>query len=595
MAASIEQTKDQKKNTKKAGPLFSLDGFFSFLKSAFTAGNVIGIDIGSSYIKILQLQKAGKNFSITHCITKAFPQQAKDNVGERKTLLQNLIKEFISDSRVKTKLARVAVSGKGVFIFSLVAPELNKKDLRGLIGLELKKRVPFQQDLNNIIFDFFVTGKMQDEKGQALQITCIAVDRLAIEEQLKLLKEIKLRPMAVNVIPDCLGNLLPYCLELPKDKTITLLDIGANASLLNFYKDKNLMFSREIPVGGEHLTRAMAKPITTASGTTEVSVENAEMLKRNFGIPLEDEAKTEFLTDLGGVRGEQISTLLRPVLERMILEITRTISYYTKTFKLDELIEELYITGGSSRLRNIDKFFLYNLEKIKKVERLNILKSVKGWADSGVLKQELVMEQAAPHLAVAFGLCLGAGGRINLLPAKERFEQQTVFFTWLLKIFFPVVFCFLGIGFALITINNLNYKKLLGKIDSQIGSLEPVAVEVKEYLNMKSRLDQRKELLEKAKGHQPNWREMLKELSNITPPEVTFEKLIALDQKEPKEIRMTGTIVAKYTVIDLALSQYLITLEESPFFSNVELISSQKDMFSPVPKAAFEISCKLVY
>jgi type IV pilus assembly protein PilM len=558
--------------------------------------DVIGIDIGSSYIKILQLHKKGKKYLIRKCITRAFPQAAKDNSAEKKKLAQEFVKEFLAESRSKSTLGRFALSGKGVFIFSLSVPYLNKKDLRGAVGIELKKRLPFQLDISNVMFEFFVTGQFRDDKGAGLQITCIAADRQSIEEQVQLLKNMNIRPVAINTIPDCLGNLLPYCLEnLSNKKTTALLDIGASISLLNFYKGKNLVFSREIPIGGDHVTHAMAKPFNLSGTAVTISPEDAEKLKRNIGIPMQDETSVEFLTDFGPLKGDQLSAFLRPTLERLSMEINRTISYFVKTFKSENLIEELYLTGGSSRLRNIDRFLLYNIEGVKKVEPLNILKTVKSWADTGVFKQELMMEQAMPHLAVAFGLCLGSGGKINLLPAKEKLEQKAMFLSTALRIGFPLILLLSLIFYGLNYGNALKYKILNNNLDSEISRLESSASQVREYEAMKAKLEQRKQLLAMAKGKQPYWWGVFKELSNITPPEVIFQKITTVEGKTSKELHLVGKIFARYSLVDLELSQYVMVLSDSPYFAGVEVISSKQDMYSPIPAADFEIACKMNY
>jgi len=558
--------------------------------------DVIGIDIGSSYIKILQLHKKSKKYVISKSITRAFPQAVKDNNLEKRKLALEFVKEFIAETHSKAPLGRFALSGKGVFIFSLSVPFLSKKDLRGAVGIELKKRLPFQLDINNVMFDYFVTGQFKDEKSAGLQITCIAADRQSIEEHLQLLKDMNIRPIAINTIPDCLGNLLPYCFDnLSNKKTIALLDIGANMSLLNFYKGRNLVFSREIPIGGEHVTHAMAKPLNLFTGEVTISPEEAEKLKRNIGIPLEDEANVEFLTDFGPLKGDQLSALLRPTLERLVMEINRTISYYVKTFKSENSIDELYLTGGSSRLRNMDKFLLYNLEGVQKVEPLNIIKTVKAWADTGVLKQELMMEQAMPHLAVAFGLCLGSGGKVNLLPVKERLEQKALLLSTALRIGFPLFLLLSLVFYGLNLGNAVKYKNLITNVNLEINRLEPSAAQVREYAQIKGQLDQRKQLLATAKGKQPYWWGVFKELSHITPPEVILQKINSVPGKIPQEIRLSGKIFAKYSMVDLELSQYVLVLSDSPYFSHVELISSKNDMYSPIPAADFEISCQINY
>ena len=576
---------------------FPFGVFLSFLRNIFaSARSIIGIDIGSNVIKAAQLQKTSKGYLLINYIVRTVPSNLKDNPPEKKRLVQELVKEFIADSRLKSGLGRLSIWGKGVFIFSLSVPSLNKKDLRGAVSIELKKRLPFQLNLDNIVFDFFVTGQLRDEKGLTLlQATCIACDRAILEEQLQSLKEMGIRPVGINVIADCLGNLLPYCLKgLPAEKTVALFDMGANSSTLNFYKAGALRFSREIPIGGDHLTHALAKTIPSPSGPISIDADQAEKIKRQCGIPLLEEAKIEYLTDFGALSGEQISAMLRTTLERMIMEINRTFNYYASTFNAPQ-IEELYITGGSSRLKNLNKFFLDNLKELKKIESLNSLKAIKGWQDTGVFRQELVMEQAAPHLAAAFGIAIGSGGRVNLLPVKERLEQKAFFITTLLKISFPLILILSLAYFGLTYTHTFKYKKMLLDTEIQLRKLAPTVNQAREYLSAKSKLEQRKTLLEQARGRQPFWWAILKELSNITPEGVVLRKLRAEQLKQPKEIRIEGKIYAKYTNVNLELSQYQITLEDSPFFSHVQQVACETDMYSPVPMADFELVCQLTY
>ena len=580
----------------RPAPKFPLSAFLSFLRNIFASTqSIIGIDIGSNVIKAAQLQKTAKGYLLINYIARTVPGSIRDNPPEKKRLVQELIKEFIADSRLKSGLGRLSIWGKGVFIFSLSVPSLNKKDLRGAVSMELKKRLPFQLNLDNIVFDFFVTGQLRDEKGLTLlQVTCIACDRAILEEQLQSLKEMCIRPVGINVTADCLGNLLPYCLKVSPEKTIALLDMGANSSTLNFYKAGALRFSREIPIGGDHLTHALARTIPSSAGPININLDEAEKIKRQCGIPLLKEAKIEYLTDFGTLSGEQISAMLRTTLERLIMEINRTFNYYASTFNAPR-IEELYITGGSSRLKNLNKFFLDNLKELKKIESLNSLKAIKGWQDTGVFRQELVMEQAAPHLAAAFGIAIGSGGRVNLLPVKERLEQKAFFITTLLKISFPLILTLSFAYFSLTYINTFKYKKMLRDTQAQLRKLEPAVNQAREYLSTKSKLEQRKALLEQARGKQPFWWAILKELSNITPDEVVLRKLRAEQLKQPKEIRIEGKIYAKYTNLNLELSQYQITLEDSPYFSRVQQVACETDMYSPIPTADFELVCQLTY
>jgi type IV pilus assembly protein PilM len=594
----VSENKIPAQPANKPSALSPLTLLFSFVKNILASTqSVIGIDAGSSAVKIALLQKTASGHVIADYIIRSIPQGIKDNPPERKRFIQEWLKGFVADSRIKTNLCRAAVWGKGIHIFSLAVPVLNKKNLRGVVSMELRKRLPFQLNIDTIMFDFFVTGQARDEKGlNVLQVTAIACDRLMLEEQIQFIKEAGLRPVALNIIADCLGNLLSLCLNKPQqENTVVLLDMGAKSSTLNFYVGGFLRFSREMPIGGDQLTHALTRTIPSATGQININVEEAEKIKRQCGIPLENEAKTEFLTDFGVVLGEQISAMLRTTLERLIMEISRTLNYYTATFKAPA-ITELFITGGSSRLKNLNKFFLDNLKELKKVEGLNILKAVKGWKDTDISRQEMVMEQAAPHLAAVFGLCAGSGGKANFLPTKERLEQKAIFLNFILKISFPIILALSLTYYCLTYVGALRYKEMIKKTEAQMADLEPTAKKAREYLETKIKLEQRKTLLQEAAGsRQPKWFELLKELSTITPDEVVLYKITTVDEKEPKGLRLEGRASSQYTVVDVEIMQYVLALEESPYFAQAQLVSSSPDMYSPVPAADFEIICQLVY
>ena len=586
----------EKKANLPAAALKSPPGkpFTLFANRMYSSTNVIGVDIGSAYVKILQLEKAGMHYNVRNVVTRAIPQQARENSAEKRRLVGELVRGFVAEARIKTRLGRIALAGKGIFIFSLTVPPLSKKDLKGAVGIELKKRLPFQLDMSNVTYDFFVTGQGGDEKAPLLQVTCIAGDKASVDEHVQMLKEMDLTPVGIFTVPDCLGNLVPLCLESPSKGTVTLLDIGAASSQLNFYKGKQLIFSREIPIGGDHFSQAMAKTIVTPSGPVTITLEDAEKLKPNSGIPLEEEAKEDYLTDFGQFKGEQIAAMLRPVLERMVMEINRTISYYVKTFR-SEKIEELYLSGGSSRFQNLDKFLLCNLDGMQSVKPLNILKAVKGWSERKVLGQELMMEQAAPHLAVAFGLCLGQGGQVNLLPMREKLEQKANLLSMLLTFAFPAILVLNLAFYGFTYVTGLKYKLLSGKLEKEYQRLEPQAREITDYKEKETKFEEKKQLLDKAKGKQPYWLGVFKELSVILPPEVILTRIETVENKRPVQLVLRGRIYPRYTIVDLALSQMVMTLEDSPYFSQVELVSSKTNSSTREQWAEFEIICNVNY
>ena len=585
---------DNKKKVTTKKRKFSLFNILSFVKNFFlSAQSVVGLDIGTHYIKILQLQKSRNSYTVTNYRVRALPSRVIDNPKEKREIISGFLNEFIKESRIKTSIGSIAVWGAENYIFSLTIPAASEKELRGIINVELKKKLPFQVDLSNIVFNYFITNRSQEGKNTVFQVTCIAMNKYALDDDIKILKDIGIRPVAINLIPDALGNLVGI---LAKDtQYVSVLDMGAKESVFNFYKKEMLQFSRQIPIGGEQFTQAILKAMVTL-GMKNVALDDAEKVKRQCGIPLDEEVFLEYFTDFGVIKGNQIAVALRPALERFNTEITRTINYYYRTFKIKK-IDRLYLTGGTSRLKNIDKFLAFNLQNINigSIEKLNPLKAVRGWTDSGILHHEIVMEEASPHLSAVFGLTINKGGKVNLLPPKEILEQRIGFIAVVTRIsFFLILATILGV-YAFTYGRCLLYKKLIASTQLEIDGLMPHIKQIKGYMAMKGILTERKSLLANAIGRQPLWWGILKELSRITPNGIALRHLKIENKGRGKQLTLSGEVFAEYTTIDLAISQYLVALDDSPFFTNVNLISTERDVYSSVPKADFKIECDLVY
>lgn len=568
---------------------FDLHDFFYFIRNYFLATQTtVGIDVGEGYIKIAQLQKSHHNYLLTDYRVHAIPYKIRETPKEKAKFINDFIVEYLSQAKIKSILGRFSVKGNGIFNFSFLLPALSDKDLRGSVSMELKKRLPFQLDLKNIHFNYFVTERFNEETSQVF-ITCIAADNAVLDKQLNFIKELKLRPVVINFGADALGNLVQ---TLAKNKYTAVLDIGFKQSLLNFYKEGLLQFSREIPVGGDHMTQGVIKAIATLGVTA--SYDDAEAFKHQCGIPTQSEGATEFLTDFGALKGERITMALRPILERLVTEISRTITFHFRTYKIDSL-DVLYITGGGSRTKNIEKFLIANLGSlsIKTIEKLNPLKIIAGWLDSGVFKQELAMEDAVPHLAVTLGLCIDKGGKANLVPPKEKVEQKALYFMALAHLVFPIILI-LAIGFYFFSYGRVVfYRTMVKQAKAQKEKMQPLMDDINAYNAFKKNLAEREALLETAIGHQPLWWGILRELSNITPLEVTLTSLSVGAGKIPKKMVLSGEVISEYANLDLAISQYVLNLSESPFFANVRLEKSERDIYSSVPKALFEIICEL--
>ena len=172
--------------------------------------------------------------------------------------------------------------------------------------------------------------------------------------------------------------------------------------------------------------------------------------------------------------------------------------------------------------------------------------------------------------------------------------SNAVVYTLMRILFFLFLAGILGV-FSFSYSKCLLYKKLINTTKVEISEFSTRVKEIKDYMAMKGILTERKSLLENAIGRQPLWWGMLKELSNITPSSMALRNLRIERDKNKRKIYIIGEVFAEYITIDLSISQYLVAMDESPYFTNVRPVSTERDVYSPVPKANFEIVADLVY
>lgn len=562
---------------------------FSLGKIFLPSQSIIGLDAGSSCIKIVQVKKSQDTQLITHYQIYQLPPEVKGNPQEKRKIVKDLLKNFISKRRIKIKGGGLTIGEKGSYILTLAMPFMPAKNLKQAVSIELKKKLPFQVDLNNILFDFFVTDDSQGEKGRILQVTCIVMEKYILEENIGILKGAGIKPMAVNVAPLALGNLLRV---ISKDiDCAAILDMGAQMSVISLYKKGLLQFNRQIPLGGEHFTESIMTAMTTL-GKDGVNKAAAEELKYQCGIPLEEEVFSEYATSLGAIKGSQLTGALRPLLERYNTEISRTINYYYRIFHRDK-IDCLYFTGGCARLKNMDKFLAFNLPilNITKIEKLDPLGVIKVEFPPDASTESLEIEKDIFHLSAALGVCMEEKRGVNFLPPEQRLEEKINSLIPLAKI---SVFLLAGIVLYF-SATCILYKKFINAKQKEITQFASKANEVKNYITIRDKFSEKELLLKKAVGREPFWWGVLKELSNITPDEIIFEQLEIKNKVGGKELYLIGEIFAQNTSFDLVISQYLIALEASPYFTNVQPVFTERDIDSPMSKANFKIVCDLVY
>lgn len=285
--------------------------------------NLVGVDIGSSSIKVCQLKETRKGYSLVKMAYAALPPQTvvDGHVMNSSVVVETLAKLF-HDNKIKQRDVAMSVSTQSVIIRKISLPIMNPAELDEHIPWEAKQHIPF--DLKEMQLDYEVLRR-RPETGQ-MDVLLVAAKKEEINDHANLAREAKLKPMVVDVDAFTVQNMFEHVRGLPADQTIALINIGASISSLNIVSNGATIFPRDIPSGGNTIS---------------------EELQKQLGIPTEQaEAYKAAMDD--GLLSKSTMNIIRDSADAVAGEIQRSVDFFLATNETE--LSRIYVTGGSANL-----------------------------------------------------------------------------------------------------------------------------------------------------------------------------------------------------------------------------------------------------
>lgn len=331
--------------------------------------HLIGLDIGSKFVKAVQLSETSGQFKITEFgIAEISPQVS----------VADVVSELFGRKSFRTKRVVSAVSGRFVFVRYISMPVMTDDELSNAAKYELGKYIPVEVD--EVLHDSQKLEELPPQEGQEpeMRVLLVAAKRTFIDEHVAVVETAGLQPAIVDVDSFALGNAYELSgmvnpAAVAQGKLVALVDIGASKTNINIMSDAVSYFTREFYKGGDDLTDAVSKKLS-------LEAREAENLKRNPGGEL-----------------EKVQECLGGVIEDICHDINISIDYFENQY--DKKVEEVYITGGASSTPNLAE----TLER-------TVQKPVSRWNPIQHVETDLSKESAQELLdfpaqaAIAFGL-----------------------------------------------------------------------------------------------------------------------------------------------------------------------------------------------
>lgn len=293
--------------------------------------SVVGLDIGSSAVKAIELTARGRDVAVT-----AFGQV--DVPNDDHEARARAVRDLMNSGGFHTRRIVTGVSGKNVIVRYLSMVRMSDDELRNAIVFEAEKYVPFP--LDECVLDCQRLDKEDDpKKGGNMSVLMVAAKKSQIEEHIESISAAGCTPEVVDVDAFALGNAYSLCQaisgEEETDETnIAFVDVGASKTNINIVGGGVSLFTREIGMGGNDFTQAIAKKLN-------LSVDEAEDFKRRNDEAVKD-AVFGAIDDLGN-------------------EIQLSFDYFEDQFQKE--ISRILLSGGGARLPFFQEAFERVFEK----------------------------------------------------------------------------------------------------------------------------------------------------------------------------------------------------------------------------------------
>jgi type IV pilus assembly protein PilM len=341
----------------------------------FGGRSPIGLDIGSGYLKAVQLKDTKSGYELELFDVLPLPPElvVDGSVIDSLRLIDSL-KELARKAKIKTKEVAISIAGHSSVIIKRVSlPDMSEEELSESIKFEAEQYIPF--DIEDVNLDFQILGP-KEEPGQ-MDVILVAVKRDIINEYIAVVKEAGFNCQVVDVNSFALENIYEVNYEIEAGKNIALINIGAATINMNILKGGISVFTRDSAVGSSLHTEVLQREFN-------LTYEVAERLKRGEAVE--------------NVSPQDAFSVMELASEEIIGEVNRSLEYF------HEEVNEVILSGGCALMRDFPRLLAEKIGVETKV--MQPFKNIRIPKKFDVT----YIEEMAPMAAVAAGLALRRPG-----------------------------------------------------------------------------------------------------------------------------------------------------------------------------------------
>ncbi len=289
------------------------------------AKSLVGLDIGSSSVKAIELKPAGKGFRVSAIGVESVPPDSiVDGAIIDGGAVADAVRRLFANKKFKAKDVVASLSGNSVIVKKITLPSMTEAELSESIYWEAEQYIPF--DIQDVNLDYEILDGGSDQGS--MEVLLVAAKKDKIADYTNVIAQAGKTPVVVDVDVFALQNAFEANYGFESNAVVAILNAGASAININILAGSQSVFTRDVSMGGNAFTEAVQKELN-------LPYESAEQLKKG--------------QDVDGATYEDARAVLRAMTDNVLLEVEKTFDFFKATASNDR-IDRIMLSGGASRV-----------------------------------------------------------------------------------------------------------------------------------------------------------------------------------------------------------------------------------------------------
>ncbi len=295
------------------------------------ANTLLGIDISSTSVKLLEISKNGNRYRVESYGVEPLPPNAvvEKNINDAEAV-GDVIKRVVAKSRSSVRQAAVAVAGSAVITKTIqMAAGMSEQELESQITVEADQYIPYP--LDEVSIDFEVQGPSEQNPDQVdvLLAACRKENVELREDSLEIGGlEAKVVDVEAYAMERAFELIQPQVDTDTDEQTVAIIDIGATMTTLSVLADGKTIYTREQLFGGKQLT---------------------EEIQRRYGLSQEEAGLAK---KQGGLPDDYEMEVLEPFKEAVVQQVARSLQFFFSSSQYNE-VDYVVLAGGTASTAGI--------------------------------------------------------------------------------------------------------------------------------------------------------------------------------------------------------------------------------------------------